>query len=130
MRQGPLPRLASSMKTSIALALCMSACISMPQPIQTASPAQIQDQQRAAMAQSMGYPTKKSPAELEDMVRKQTKDFKLMTKDGEGRLDAPAAFTINGVKGTCYTIVMRLADGAAWGLGAQAGLRFDFRSPT
>jgi hypothetical protein len=86
-------------------------------------------QQRAAMAQSMGYPTKKSLTELEQTIEVQTKDFKKTGRSGELRLEAPEPFVFDGVNGTCYTVVIRLADGAAWGLGAEAGLRFDFQRP-
>lgn len=78
-------------------------------------------QQRAAFAQSMGYPTKKSPAELEQTIAEQTKTFKPTGRSGETRLEAPEPFVFDGVSGTCYTVVMRLGEGASWGLGAEAG---------
>ena len=86
-------------------------------------------QQRAAVAQSMGYPTKKSPEELERTIEEQTKGFKPTGRSGEFRLEAPEPFVFEGVSGTCYTVVMRLGGDAAWGLGAEAGLKFDFRRP-
>ena len=111
------------------LSISTTACFAM-QPAPTPTYAQPDPaQQRAAFAQSMGYPTKKSPAELEQTIAEQTKDFKPTGKAGQIRLDAPQPFVINGVNGTCYTVVMRLAEGAAWGVGAEAGLKFDFRRP-
>jgi len=86
-------------------------------------------QQRAAVAQSMGYPTKKSPEELERTIEEQTKDFKPTGRTGEFRLEAPEPFVFEGVSGTCYTVVMRLGGDAAWGIGAEAGLKFEFQRP-
>lgn len=86
-------------------------------------------QQRAAFAQSMGYPTKKSLTELEQTIEQQTRSFKASGRSGELRLEAPEPFVFDGVSGTCYTVVMRLEDGAVWGLGAEAGLKFDFQRP-
>lgn len=85
--------------------------------------------QRAAMAQSMGYPTKKSPAELDQTIAKQTEKFKPTGRKGETQLDAPEPFVFDGKAGTCYTVVMRLGTNAAWGLGAEAGLKFEFQRP-
>ncbi len=98
--------------------------------IQPASPAAIQEQQRAAFAKSLGYPTHKSAAELEQTIAEQTAKFRRTGQKADGRLESPAALVIEGKRGTCYTVVLRLADGATWGLGAESGLRFDFRSPT
>jgi hypothetical protein len=118
------------MRLVLAPLVLAAACFpTMPQPVQavdTQSP-QFQAQQRAAFAQSMGYPTKKSPAELDATIAKQTKDFKPAGKHVEGRLETPAPLTIDARKGTCYTIVMKLGDDAAWGTGAEAGLKFDFQ---
>jgi hypothetical protein len=114
-------------------ALCvLAACFPQP-PVASYTPpdpAAIQAQQRESTARSMGYPTRKTAADLDALIAQQTKDFKLAKKGLEGRLDSPSLLTIDGVKGTCYTVVLRLGDGAAWGVGAEAGLRFDFRSPT
>ncbi len=93
-----------------------------PQPVDPAA-------QRAAMAQSMGYPTKKSPEELDQAIAKNTDKFKPTGRKGEMHLEAPEPFVFDGKTGTCYTIVMRLGENAAWGLGAEAGLKFDFKRP-
>lgn len=85
--------------------------------------------QRAAMAQSMGYPTKKSPEELEQTIAKHTDKFKPTGRKGETALEAPEPFVFDGKAGTCYTVVMRLGANAAWGLGAEAGLKFEFQRP-
>ena len=118
------------MRLVLAPLVLAAACFpTMPQPVQAVDPQspQFQAQQRAAFAQSMGYPTKKSPAELDATIAKQTKDFKPAGKHVEGRLETPAPLMIDARKGTCYTIVMKLGDGAAWGTGAEAGLKFDFQ---
>ena len=96
---------------------------------QPPDPAQQQAQQRAAFAKSMGYPTKKSADDLERTIVQQTKGFKANGKTGELQLEAPKPYTFDGVSGVCYTVVMHLGDGAAWGLGAEAGLKFDFKRP-
>lgn len=110
--------------------LGLAGCLPAAPAYQTASPAEIQAQQRAAMAQSLGYPTRKSPAELEQVIAQQTKDFQPTGRRFSGQLEAPAPLVIEGVRGTCYTFVIRLAADAAWGLGAESGVRFDFRAPT
>jgi hypothetical protein len=114
-------------------ACAIAACFALPsapvQPIAMQSPAATQAQARASVARSMGYPTRKSPDELEAMIQRQTKRFR-PGKQGEDLLDSPSPFAIEGVRGTCYTIVIRLGEGAAWDVGAEAGLRFDFRSPS
>ena len=115
------------MKPTIALVF-LAACFSMPSPSPAPNPAAIEAQQKSAFAQSMGYPTRKTAQELEAMIEKQTKDFKRTGKKQE-RLEAFEPFTIDGVKGTCYTIVMRLGTGATWGPSADY-LKFDFRTPT
>ncbi|HEY5946255.1 MAG TPA: hypothetical protein VIV40_12220 [Kofleriaceae bacterium] len=109
--------------------LSVTACFSMPQPAPAPNPAEIQAQQKTAFAQSMGYPTRKTAQDLEAVIQQQTKDFKRTGRKDEARLEAFAPFTIEGVKGTCYTIVMRLGAGATWGPSADY-LRFDFRSPS
>lgn len=118
------------MKLSVTLPF-LAACFAVPSPAPAPAPnsAELQAQQKAAFAQSMGYPTKKTVEELEATIQRQTKDFKRRRTD-EARLEALAPYVIEGVEGTCYTVVIRLRDGATWGPGAEAGLRFDFRSPT
>jgi hypothetical protein len=111
------------------LALTTTACFAMQPAPAPGYAAPDPAHQRAAFAQSMGYPTKKSPAELDRTIAEQTKDFKATGRTGKTRLEAPEPFVFEGTSGTCYTIVMRLADGASWGLGAEAGLKFDFRRP-
>ena len=115
----------------LVLAVVLGACFAVPAPApyQTASPAEIQAQQRAAMARGLGYPTRKSPAELEQVIAQQTKDFKPEGRRFTGQLEAPSPLLFEGVRGTCYTFVLRLAADAAWGPGAESGVRFDFRSP-
>jgi len=110
------------------LLVTLSACFVMPPVAPTYTPVD-PAQQRAAYAQSLGYPTRKTPQELEQTIAAQTEGFELTGRPSELRLEAPAPFVFEGVSGTCYTVVMRLAPGAAWGPGAEAGLRFDFRRP-
>jgi hypothetical protein len=111
--------------------LALTACVPIAQaPPPAYSPADTQLAARASAARSMGYPTRKSAADLDAMIAQQTKDFARQHQHADGRLEAPAPFVIEGVKGTCYTVVMRLGAGASWGDAAEAGLRFDFRSPT
>jgi len=110
----------------LAALLLVPACIPpqgySPQPVDPAA-------QRAAMAQSMGYPTKKSPEELEQTIAKHTDKFKPTGRKGDMRLEAPEPFVFDGKNGVCYTVVMRLGENAAWGVGAEAGLKFDFQRP-
>jgi hypothetical protein len=113
----------------VAVAACFPALTAGPELASTPSPAVIQHQQREAFARSMGYPTKKSPEELEATVLRHLKGFK-PSRHSDGRLEAPQPLAIDGVRGTCYTVVIRLGAGATWGLGAEAGLRFDFQTPT
>jgi hypothetical protein len=114
-------------KLSITLPF-LAACFSIATP-PPGNSADVQAQQKAAFAQSMGYPTRKTAQDLEAVIHQQTKDFKPTGRKQEARLEAFAPFTIEGVKNTCYTIVMRLGAGAAWGPSADY-LRFDFRSPS
>jgi hypothetical protein len=126
MSKSPAPRSALAL-----LVISTAGCFAVPGASGPASSAEISSQQRAAFAQSMGYPTKKSPQELEAAIAQQTKGFvPRASKRSEGRLEAPLALTIEGVERTCYTVVLRLGASAHWGLGAEAGLRFDFQSPT
>src|SRR5256885_9550095 len=118
------------MSRTFALALVLAGCFGMPTgpAYQPADPAATQAQARRSAARSMGEPTKKSPDELDATIQKQTKDFKPTKQHAEGRLESPERLTIKGVKGTCYTIVMRLGAGANWGIGAEARLSFDLQS--
>jgi len=100
----------------------------MPSPAPAPNSAEIQAQQKAAFAQSMGYPTRKTAQELDAEIARQTKKFKRDRK-ADARLEAFGSFMIEGEQGTCYTIVMRLGSGAAWGPSADY-LKFDFRSPS
>jgi hypothetical protein len=104
----------------------VAACIPAAQPQRADPPPSL----RQSAARSLGYPTRKSSAELAAMVAEQTKNFTRTAQHAEGRLEAPAPFVIDGAEGSCYTVVMRLGDGATWGDAAEAGVRFDFRSPT
>ena len=111
------------------LALTTIACVGMIPGAQPGYAAPDPAQQRAAMAQSMGHPTKKSSEDLERTIAEQTRTFKPAGRSGEFRLETPEPFVFEGVSGTCYTVVMRLGDGASWGLGAEAGLKFEFQRP-
>ena len=53
-----------------------AACVGLMPRAQPGFAAPDPAQQRAAMAQSMGYPTKKSAEELETTIAEQTKTFK------------------------------------------------------
>jgi hypothetical protein len=117
--------------TALFAAALLAACVPTVQPPQVASPAAIQDQQREAFARGQGYPTKKTAQELEAAVQRQTTGFHRVAEvAAAGKLEAPAPVVIQGAKDTCYTVVLRLAPGANWGIGAEAGLRLAFRSPT
>ena len=95
---------------------------------QPADPAQIKAQQRASFAQSMGYPTKKSAAELDQTIAAQTAKFKKTSKTHTTQLEAPQPFVFDAVSGSCYTIVMRLGAGAAWDIAGDY-TKFDFQRP-
>lgn len=109
----------------LAVLLLAPACIPPMYRAQPVDPAA----QRAAMAQSAGYPTKKSPAELEQTIAKHTEKFKPTGRNGQTTLEAPEPFVFDGKAGTCYTVVMRLGANAVWGVGAEAGLKFEFQRP-
>lgn len=81
-------------------------------------------------ASSGSHPTTKTKADLDAVIAQQTKDFAPGDALPPGRLESPAPVTVQGVTDTCYTIVMRLGEGATWGHGADAGLKFGFQSPT
>jgi hypothetical protein len=115
--------------TTTLLAVSTTGCFAMGPAMGPAYAPPDPAQQRAAFAQSMGYPTKKSVTELEKTIEDQTKSFTPTGRSDELRLETPEPFVFDGVSGTCYTVVMRLGDGATWGLGAEAGLKFDFRRP-
>ncbi len=110
--------------------VALAACLPQPPVYQPPDPGAIQEQQRQAFAKSAGYPTNHSAAELEAMIDQQTHTYRATGRRTSGRLDAPAPLQIEGLKGTCYKVVMRLAADARWDRGAEAGLRFDFTSPT
>ena len=108
--------------------LATSACLPLMQPVQSADPAAIKAQQRAGFAQSMGYPTRKTPDELDQAVAVQTDKFKRAGRTGVMQLHAPEPFAFDGKEGTCYTVVMRLGAGAAWGPAGDY-MKFDFQRP-
>lgn len=110
--------------------LFASACIPLMQPAayQPADPAQIKDQQRQGMAQSMGYPTKKTGADLEQAIEKQTAKYKRSGRSGSVLLQSPEPFTFDGVEGTCYTVVLRLEGEAKWDIAGDY-MKFDFQRP-
>src|SRR5512146_2520654 len=119
------------MKSLALLPLVLGACFALaptPAAYHPPDPAVQQQQQREAFARSAGYPTNHSAADLQALIDQQTHTYHPMGRRGTGELTAPEPVTIDGVKGTCYKVVMRLADGAAWDRGAEAGLRFDFTS--
>src|SRR5512140_477185 len=121
------------MKSLAALTLLLGACFAMapaPAAYQPVDPAAVKEQQRQAFARSAGYPTNHSAADLQAMIDEQIRTYTAMGRRGTGELGTPQAVTIDGVRGTCYKVVMRLRDGAAWDRGAEAGLRFDFTSPS
>jgi len=96
----------------------------------TTSTGDVSAQARASAARTLGYPTRKTAAELDALVTRQTAKFTRTGTRAEGRLESPAPLSIRGKRLTCYTVVMRLGDGASWGPGAEGGVRFDFQTPT
>jgi hypothetical protein len=120
--------------TTLSLALLAGltpACFGAAGPIVgIPDPIAVQGAQRAAIARSTGYPTQKSPEALEQAIARTTRDFQPAGDPVERRLEAPEPLTVQGTKGSCYVVVMRLGAGAAWGRGAEAGLRFRFTTPT
>jgi hypothetical protein len=122
----------TSMKSASLLVL-LGACFAMAPPPAAYQPpdqAAIHAQQREAFARSAGYPTNHSAADLQALIDEQVRTYKPMGRRGTGTLDAPQPVTIDGVRGTCYKVVMRLGADARWDRGAEAGLRFDFSSPS
>ena len=112
----------------VVLAAILGACIPLGQPAayQPPDPAAVKAQQRAGLAQSMGYPSKKSPQQLEQTIETQTAKFHRAGHIRVTQLQAPEPFVFDGVDGTCYTIVMRLQDGATWGPAGDY-MKFDFQ---
>ncbi len=110
--------------------LLATGCIPMMQPAayQPADPAAVKDQQRQAMAQSLGYPTKKTDADLERTIAEQTAKYKRSGRSGQMLLQSPEPFTFDGTEGTCYTVVMRLEGDATWDIAGDY-TKFDFRRP-
>ena len=95
---------------------------------QPPDPAAVKAQQRAGFAQSMGYPTRKSPQELDQTIAKYTEKYKKTGRTGTAQLEAPDPFVFDGVNGTCYMVVIRLGAGAAWDVAGDY-LKFDFQRP-
>jgi hypothetical protein len=99
-------------------------------PAATVAVAPNGDTQREAFARSAGYPTRKTAADLQALIDQQLSTYKPAGRSGAGSLQTPGSFTIDGERHTCYKVVMHLADGAAWGAGAEAGLKFQFAGAT
>jgi hypothetical protein len=95
---------------------------------QQPDPAAVKAQQRAGFAQSMGYPTRKSPQELDQTIAKYTEKYKKTGRTGSAQLEAPDPFVFDGVSGTCYMVVIKLGSGAAWDVAGDY-LKFDFQRP-
>lgn len=110
--------------------LLVSGCIPMVQPAayQPADPAAVKEQQRQGMAQSMGYPTKKTEADLQKTIAEQTAKYKKSGRTGTMLLQSPEPFTFDGVEGTCYTVVFRLEGDAKWDIAGDY-TKFDFQRP-
>ncbi len=115
----------SCLHASLLISTLLSACFAP----KMAPPADPQAQTRAATAQAMGYPTRKSPAELDAAVAQHTAGFSPAGSTSRGALDRAVTYTFEGIEGTCYTVVLRLTEGAAWGPGAEAGIRVAFETP-
>lgn len=99
-----------------------------PAAYQPADPAQIKEQQRQGMAQSLGYPTRKTEADLDRTIAEQTAKYKRTGRGGSMTLQSPEPFTFDGVAGTCYTVVMRLDGDAKWDIAGDY-TKFDFQRP-
>jgi hypothetical protein len=99
-----------------------------PAAYEPADPAAVKERQRQAMAQSLGYPTKKTQADLDRTIAEQTAKYKRSGRSGEMLLQSPAPFTFDGTEGTCYTVVMRLEGDAKWDIAGDY-TKFDFQRP-
>ncbi|MFN0252971.1 MAG: hypothetical protein ACKV2T_39215 [Kofleriaceae bacterium] len=105
-------------------------CLQMMQPAayQPADPAAVKERQRQGLAQSLGYPTKKTEADFDRTVTEQTAKFKRSGRSGQMLLQSPEPFTFDGKEGTCYTVVMRLEGDAKWDIAGDY-TKFDFQRP-
>lgn len=110
--------------------LLATGCLPMvtPAAYQPPDPAAVKEQQRQGMAKSMGYPTKKTGADLEKTIAEQTAKFKRTGRSGQMLLQSPEPFTFDGVADTCYTVVMRLDGDAKWDIAGDY-TKFDFQRP-
>lgn len=110
--------------------LLATGCFQMMRPAayQPADPAAVKEQQRQGLAQSLGYPTRKTGADLEQAIAAQTAKYKRVKQSGTLQLQAPSPFTFDGVDGTCYTVVLRLAADAKWDIAGDY-TKFDFQRP-
>ena len=110
--------------------LLATGCLPMMRPATYASPdpATVKERQRQGLAQSLGYPTKKAEADLDRTIAEQTAKFKRSTTTGQLLLQSPQPFTFDGVEGTCYTVVLRLAGDAKWDIAGDY-TKFDFQRP-
>ena len=118
----------------LALALAAAACVAPFAPMGSgpmgpapmgATPTDMHE----AFARSAGYPTRKSPEQLESTAHQMTAKYKLLKKSA-GTLEALTPIAIEGKRGVCYAVVLRLADGATWDVGAETGMLFDYSSPS
>ena len=74
-------------------------------------------------------PTTKTKADLDAQVDQLLAKYQA-GKTTSGTLDALAPVAIDGKRGMCYAVVMRLDDGATWDRGAQGGMIFDMKMPS
>jgi hypothetical protein len=122
-------RLAARIGMRVLPVLFLAACF----PMVAAPPTAVAPggaSQREAFARSAGYPTRHTAADLQALIDQQLVNYAPVGRTGDGSLQAPGAFTFDGERHTCYQVVMHLADGAAWGQGAEAGLKFSFAGAT
>ena len=113
----------------VALTFAVAACVGPFVPMTGGPTGGASTDQHEAFARSAGYPTKKSPEELESTARRMTERFKLVKKSA-GTLDALVPISIEGKRGVCYAVVLRLDNGATWDAGAEAGMLFDYTTPS